>query len=138
MKIFKRKKILKKAILIVGCGSLGASLAVTLVNQGKQVIVMDKNTEAFNILPQSFAGAIFVADGTKLEDLKKAHIEKVATLVAVTNNDNVNIMIAQLGHFVFKTTKVVARIYDKSRQGVYKKLGVETISLSHNLLKVDL
>ena len=46
---------------------------------------------------------------------------------AVTNNDNINIMIAQIAKECFSVKKVISRLFDPERECVYQELGIDTI-----------
>ena len=60
--------------------------------------------------------------------LKSANIEKAAILLAATNNDNTNIMIAQIAKKIYKIPIVIARVFDPTKHKIYEKYGIETIS----------
>lgn len=114
--------------IIVGCGRVGSRLATELDAGGHNVIVVDRDPFAFRSLPKSFRGTVLLGDGLQEEILKKAGVEMADAVVAVTQDDNRNIMAAQLAKHVFKVPKVVARIYDPHRQEIYQGLGLETVS----------
>ena len=61
------------------------------------------------------------------EVLQNAGIESCDALVAVTNDDNVNIMVSQMALEVFKVPRVVASIVDPSRETVFSHFGIRTI-----------
>ena len=60
--------------------------------------------------------------------LVAAGIERADALVAVTNGDNSNIMIARVGRERFKVQRVVTRIYDPKRAEIYERLGIATVA----------
>lgn len=68
-----------------------------------------------------------VANGTDLHKLKEAKIEEASAVIAVTNDDNTNITVAQIARELFKVEKVIARLYDPECEVVYKQLGISTI-----------
>lgn len=113
--------------IIVGCGRLGANLANALSDAQGNVIIMDINKDAFRKLSPSFGGLAITADATDLDTLQEAGMDKASTVIAVTNNDNVNVMVAQLARELFKVREVIARLYDPERECVYQELGIETI-----------
>ncbi|ADL05481.1 potassium channel family protein [Lacrimispora saccharolytica] len=113
--------------IIVGCGRLGANLANTLSDEGGNVLIIDKNKNAFRKLSPSFGGLTVTGDGTDFDVLQEAQIEKADVLVVVTNNDNVNVMIAQIAREIFKVSRVIARLYDPERECVYNEFGIDTI-----------
>ena len=63
----------------------------------------------------------------KRQILKKAGIEGCDILVAVTNDDNVNLMVSQVGKEIFGVPKVLTRIYDPRRRDVFSQFGLHTI-----------
>lgn len=126
MKLFEQKKRSEYTI-IIGCGRLGANLANTLSNEGEDVLIMDTDKDAFRRLAPNFGGLSVVASGTDLQKLKDAKIENASAVVAVTNDDNTNIMVAQIAREFFGVGRVIARLYDPECEVVYKQLGISTI-----------
>lgn len=125
MKLFEKKK--KDYTIIIGCGRLGANLANTLSNQGEDVLIMDESRESFRRLDSSFGGLSVVAGGTDLDKLKEAKIENATAVIAVTDDDNTNITVAQIAREMFGVKRVVARLYDPECEIIYKQLGINTI-----------
>ena len=113
--------------LIIGCGRLGSTLASTLSNESQNVILIDRQAEAFRKLSPSYAGLTLVGDAANVEVLKQAQIEKADHLVIVTNHDNTNILIAQLAREIFQVPHVICRLYDPQRECVYRECGIQTI-----------
>jgi len=115
-------------VVIMGCGRVGARLAAMMDAEGHQVTIMDKFTTSFARLPESFKGAALLGNGLDEDDLIKAGIEGSDAFVAVTQEDNCNIMAAQIARELFGVKKVLCRIYDPLRRDVYAMLGLEAIS----------
>ena len=114
-------------IIIVGCGRLGANLANTLSDDNGNVLIMDTTKDSFRRLSSDFGGLSLVGSGTDLNALRNAEIEKADAVIAVTNDDNTNIMIVQLAREMFHVSRVIARLYDPDRESVYQELGIDTI-----------
>ncbi len=117
----------KEYTIIVGCGRLGASLAGRLSDKGSNVLVIDENKDSFRKLPPDFGGMVVQGDATEISVLKRAEISKATSVIAVTNHDNTNVMIAQLAKELFHIDNVIARLYDPDRECVYKELKINTI-----------
>ncbi|MDD6088620.1 MAG: TrkA family potassium uptake protein [Desulfovibrionaceae bacterium] len=113
--------------IIVGCGRLGATLADALSEAGGDVVILDRNKAAFRRLSPSFGGLTVEGDGTSPDILREAGIERADTVVAVTNSDNVNIMIAQLAREYFHVRRVISRLFDPKRECVYQEFGIDTV-----------
>ena len=114
-------------IVIVGCGDVGAELAKLLAMDDHNVTVVDKDSSAFRRLGTGFNGATVTGVGIDIDVLTNAGLERADALAAVTSEDNVNIMVTQIARQIFKVKRVVARIYDISREHVYREFGLETV-----------
>ena len=126
MQLFGTRKI-DGYTIIVGCGRLGAMLANAISDNGENVLIIDKQSEAFRKLSPSFGGIALTGDATDITILTEADIEKASAIVVVTNNDNTNIMVAQMAKALFHVSYVITRLYDVERGAVYREFDIETI-----------
>ena len=115
-------------IIVIGCGRLGSLLAGRLSAQGHSVVVIDQREATFANLSGEFSGFQIVGDAVELATLRKAKVDKADCLVAVTREDNVNLMVAQIAKVVFEIPIVMARVFDPAREAIYREFEVETIS----------
>jgi len=115
-------------VVVVGCGRLGSLLAGMLSRAGSGVVVIDRREESFARLAPEFSGFRLHGDATEREVLRGAKIDQADCLLATTENDNVNLMVAQVARTVYEVPKVVARIDDPRREAIYRELGIETVS----------
>ncbi len=114
-------------VLIVGCGRVGGLLAGRLSGSGNDVSVVDGDSRSFRRLPERFPGRVVLGTGIDEDVLRTAGIEHADVFVAVTHDDNTNIMAAQIARDVFNIDRVVLRIYDQARADVYRQLGLMVI-----------
>lgn len=126
MKFFERKKDTAYTV-IIGCGRLGANLANTLSSEGENVLILDENGDSFRRLASNFGGLSVVGNGTDFDTLREAQIQQATAVIAVTNDDNTNITIAQIARDVFGVKRVIARLYDPECESVYQEFGIDTI-----------
>lgn len=113
--------------IVVGCGRLGSNIATILSSNGKDVVVIDNDPDAFRKLGSEFSGFTIEADGIDIETLKKASIENAVAVIAVTENDNVNLMVAQIANRLFELPLVIARLYDPDKEIILNGTGIKTI-----------
>jgi trk system potassium uptake protein TrkA len=128
MKLLKKKNKSDEYIIVIGCGRLGSHLASLLSRDGCSVVIIDKDEKSFSSLEQDFGGFTIEADGIEDEVLREAKIDQADVLVATTDDDNANIMIAQIAKVVYKVPKVIARLHDPNRYKIYQELDIETVS----------
>ncbi len=124
-------------VVILGCGKLGLLLANQLLEKNHQVIIIDKDEDAFKGLKNQSTCERVVGSAFIDEVLRQSFEKKVDVFVALTGKDNINIMFGQLVRSRFSVPRVIARISDPTLAGVYEELGMETIcptNLALNLL----
>ncbi|MFH1454304.1 MAG: NAD-binding protein [Armatimonadota bacterium] len=113
-------------VIILGSGRQGARLALLLEAEKYDITVIDKDPLAFNRL-ENFHGKLILGNGIDEDVLVKAGIKEAYAFAAVTNGDNTNLMAAQIAKIIYKVPKVVCRIYDPRRSGIYHDLGMDTV-----------
>ena len=126
MKFFETKKD-DRYTVIIGCGRLGASLANHISDAGGNILVIDRDKDAFKRLSQSFGGLTVVGDSTDYDTLGEAQITPETTIIVLTGNDNTNIMLSLITKEVFHAKRVIARLYDPERITLCEDHGIETI-----------
>lgn len=114
-------------VLIIGCGMVGAELAHTLDKHGHDVSIVDKDESSFDLLSEDFSGFTTLGVPIDQEILRRAGISTCDALCAVTDNDNMNIMAAQVASKVFGVPKVFARIRDVSKCRICEDMGISTV-----------
>ena len=119
---------MKHYIVIVGCGRLGSLLANHLSGKGNNVVVIDRNHKAFERLSTDFSGYRIVGDATEQSVLREANISEADFCFSATQNDNINLMVAQIARTIFEVPHVLARISDPAREAIYREFGIQTIS----------
>ncbi len=117
----------KMYVIVVGCGFLGSYIANRLSRHGHSVVVIDRNESAFDSLTVDFSGFHIEGDATEFITTKQAKCEKADLLIAATDNDNINLMIAQIAKKVYSVPRVLARVNDPKREEIYQNLGIKTI-----------
>ena len=115
-------------VIIMGCGRLGAELAVRLEEDGHELAILDIDKYAFDHLPPNFKGKKILGDGTDQNTLRRAQAERADAFIAATRGDNRNAMAAQIAKHVFQIRRVGSVIFDPIREEVYRSIGLRTIN----------
>ncbi|MGL4172457.1 MAG: potassium channel family protein [Actinomycetota bacterium] len=114
--------------VIMGCGRVGSTLALSLQGQGHEVAVVDQDERSFRRLGPTFEGARVAGVGFDRDTLLEAGIERAYAFAAVSNGDNSNILAARVARETYGVENVVARIYDPGRAEIYQRLGIPTVA----------
>ena len=114
-------------IIIIGCGRVGSQLALMLAQEKHDIVVIDRDTDAFKHLGASFNGIRLHGYGYDEEALQKAHIERCDAFAAVTDLDNANIMACEVASKLYHVPRVVARVYNPESISTFEELGLEYV-----------
>lgn len=122
-------------VMIIGCGRVGSVLANRLDEEKHQVVVLDRNQQAFRRLSEKFSGERIVGNGLVEEFVRPTFEKKIDILFVITDKDNINLMIAQRVKLTFQQGRVIAVVHDSILAGLYKELGVETVCPTDLVIK---
>ncbi len=114
-------------IIVVGCGRVGASLAVVLDTPENEVSIVDVDAGAFNRLNGEFQGHKIVGQGFDEDVLLAAGIEDCDAFAAVTSQDNVNLMASEVARRLYKVPHVITRLINPERLDLYRQLGLDHV-----------
>ncbi len=115
-------------VIIMGCGRLGSRIATMLERQGHAVTIIDISEASFRRLPEGFGGRRIVGNGMDQSTLERAGISTADAFIAVTQGDNRNYFASQVAREIYGVRRVLCRVYDPVREGIFRDLGIETFS----------
>ena len=97
-------------IIICGAGRVGSTIAKLLSEQGHSITVIDQSSEDIQKLNDTLDVRGIVGKATYPSILEKADANDADMIIAVTKNDEINMLICQIAYTVFNTPKKIARI----------------------------
>lgn len=97
-------------IIIIGAGQVGGTLAENLVGEKNDITLIDSSRERLRDLQDRLDLQVVVGHGSHPDVLKQAGAEDADLLIAVTNNDESNMMACQIAYSLFKTPTKIARV----------------------------
>lgn len=110
MRIFCGERRDPEYTIIVGCGRLGASIADMLPSKWRRALVLDRDEAAFRNLDAAYGGLTATGDATDLSVLREVDIDHADTVISVTDDDNTNIMVAQIASELYHIPNVICRL----------------------------
>ncbi len=114
-------------VIIIGSGKTGRRLALALDERGYDVAVVDNDEEELKLLGEEFSGITVCGDETDIDVLLGAGCDNADIAFAVTEKDNVNVMVAQTLNVEFGLSDVYLRVLDPSREAVFRRFGLRTV-----------
>lgn len=107
-------------IAIAGAGSVGRSIAAELVDNGHQVMLIDRNAAA--IAPEQIEAAEWVqADACELASLEEAGLQTCEVVIACTGDDKANLVLSLLAKTEFAVARVVGRVNDPRNEWLFNE-----------------
>ena len=97
-------------IIICGAGRVGFTIAKLLSEQGHSITVIDQSSEDIQKINDSLDVKAIVGKGTYPSILEKANAPDADMIIAVTRNDEINMLICQIAYSIFNIQKKIARI----------------------------
>ncbi|MDZ7923364.1 MAG: Trk system potassium transporter TrkA [Marinagarivorans sp.] len=97
-------------IIILGAGQVGGTLASNLASEANDITVVDKNEAYLRDLRDRLDIGVVIGHASHPEVLKRAGIEDADMLIAVTSDDEINMVACQIAHSLFKTPTKIARV----------------------------
>ena len=121
-------------VAIAGAGNVGRSIAKELVENGHEVLLIER--EPRRVKPDSVAGAQWLlADACEIASLERAQLQRFETVVAATGDDKVNLVVALLAKTEYCVPRVVARINHPKNEWLFtESWGVDTAVSTPRLL----
>ena len=114
-------------IIVVGCGRVGSQLASLLSDNGNNVCVVDIDETAFENLGRNFNGSTVVGVGFDGEVLERAGVEEADVVAATAQQDNTNLMIAEVSRRLYHVPHTIARLSNPDHERAYMQLGIDSI-----------
>ena len=122
--------------LIAGGGKAGANVMRTLLRLGHEVTLIEQRRDRSASLEEEFEHQVQLGDATEIHVLERAGIERPPDLVlALTGDDEDNMVICQIATDGYAAPKVIARVNDPRNQAHFDLLGISsTVSATASIL----
>ncbi len=122
-------------ILIVGGGKVGYYLTKTLVNEGiNEVLLIEKNPQKVAIFTERFGEVVMQGNGDEAATLAAAGAKRADVVIAVTGDDEDNLVICQVAKKHFNVPRTIARVNNPKNEELFRRLGIDTTVSSTNVI----
>src|SRR6476661_4054157 len=121
-------------IIVVGGGKVGYYLTKTLVNEGYEVLLIEKSVKKAAIYAERFGSVVLEGDGAESTTLEAAGISRADVVIAVTGDDEDNLVICQTAKMRFDVPRTIARVNNPKNEEIFKKLGIDVTVSSTNII----
>ncbi|MFQ6121751.1 MAG: potassium channel family protein [Dehalococcoidales bacterium] len=123
-------------IIIVGGGRVGYYLARALLNEGHEVLILEKNATICETINEELGSVCVRGDGCEAATLVDVGTGRADMLIAVTGDDEDNLVACQVAKHKFNVPRTIARIRNPQNETIFKKLGIDvTVSTTNMILE---
>jgi trk system potassium uptake protein TrkA len=112
-------------VIIAGAGKVGWNLARELIAKDREVTLIESDHRRFRIVEEELEHAVQYGDATELWVLERAGIQRADLVIAVTGDDEDNILICQVAKEKYGVERIVARVNNPRNLSHFKLLGVQ-------------
>jgi len=124
-------------IVVIGGGKVGYHLTKSLLNEGQEVLVIEKDRDKAARITRALGATAIHGDGAEVDTLESAGVERADVVAAVTGHDEDNLIISQVAKRRFDVPRTVARINNPRNEFIFEQLGIDaTVSATQVILSV--
>ena len=120
--------------IVVGGGKVGFYLAKTLIEKDYDISVIEQDKEACTFFADNLDVPVIWGDGSLPRVLEKAGVRECTNVVALTGKDEVNLVACQLAKRLYNITKTVAKVNNPKNVESLKRLGVDIVISSTDMI----
>ena len=112
-------------VIVAGAGKVGWNLARELLEEGHEVTVLEQDRRRYLTVEQELEHAVQYGDATELWVLERAGIQRADLVVAVTGDDEDNLLICQVAKEKYLCERIIARVNNPRNLAHFKLLGIQ-------------
>jgi trk system potassium uptake protein TrkA len=121
-------------IVVVGGGKVGYYLSVALLSEGHELLILEKDPDKCGAICEDLGSVVMRGDGCEARTLEDVGTERADLLIAVTDEDEDNLVACQVAKHKFNVPRTIARISNPRNEVLFKKLGIDVTISSTNLI----
>jgi trk system potassium uptake protein TrkA len=128
-------------VIVVGGGLVGSTLAAKLADDDHDVVLVEQNRDLLADINEKLDVQTICGNGATIPVLVKAGIENADLLLATTDSDEANMVVALVASVIFKVAKVAARLRDPGHEEGFRRIarepGEERIAINPDMAAVE-
>jgi trk system potassium uptake protein TrkA len=121
-------------IILVGGGKVGYHLAKALLAEGHEVLIIEKDRNRIEFICSELGSICLLGDGCEAATLTEAGSARADMLIAVTGDDEDNLVSCQVAKHKFKVPRTIARSSNPKNETLFKMLGIDVTVSSTNVI----
>jgi len=121
-------------IIVVGGGKVGYYLSKSLLEEENEVLVIEEKPERCARINDELGVNILIGDGSDVHCLEQAGVKRADVVIAVTGEDEDNLVICQIAKQKFQVPRTIARLNNPKNGKIFRELGIDVTVSSTELI----
>ena len=121
-------------VIIAGAGKVGWNLARELIAKDREVTLLESDRRRYLVVEEELEHAVQYGDATELWVLERAGIQRADLVVAVTGDDEDNMLVCQVAKEKYLCERVIARVNNPRNLQHFKLLGIQPVVSATDLI----
>lgn len=124
-------------IIVVGGGKVGYYLTKTLLAEGHEVLLIERDPLKVEVYIEQFGAVVVTGDGAEAAVLAAAGAARADVVIAVTGDDEDNLVVCQMAKQKFSVSRTIARVNNPKNEQLFRTLGIDvTVSQTNYILNI--
>ena len=124
-------------IIVGGGGDVGYYLTKSLLSQGHEVLLLEKGAIRYQALSEELGQTVVRGDACEARTMEEVGVSRADVVIAVTGEDDDNLVICQMAKKRFKVARTIARLNNPKNELLFQKLGIDiTVSPTRSILSL--
>jgi trk system potassium uptake protein TrkA len=121
-------------IIVIGGGRVGYYLTKALLTEGHEVVIVEQNASHCKVINDELGGVCIRGDGCETATLAEIGTGRAEMFIAVTGDDEDNLVSCQVAKHKFNVARTVARVRNPQNEAVFRQLGIDVTVSSTNVI----
>lgn len=124
-------------VIVVGGGKVGFYLTQTLLEDRHEVLLVEREPSKVERFVERLGGVVLAGDGAEAATLMAAGAARADVVIAVTGEDEDNLVICQMAKQKFHVSRTIARVNNPKNEHLFRLLGIDvTVSQTNYILNL--
>jgi trk system potassium uptake protein TrkA len=121
-------------VIVVGGGKVGYYLAKSLQEEKQEVLIIERDAQRCRALSDDLGVNVMLGDGCEASTVEEAGMGRADVVVAVTGDDEDNLVVCQVAKQKFNVARTVARLNNPKNEKIFRRLGIDVTVSSTELI----
>jgi len=121
-------------IIVVGAGKVGYYLARELLEEQHEVLIVEQDPAKCASISDELGDIVMQGDGCEASTLEQAGVGRCDMIIAVTGDDEDNLVVCQVARHRFQVPRTVARVNNPKNEEIFRRLGIDTTVSSTSVI----